>query len=210
MAALTRKTWATENPSTASTAASVGPRTRLPLMAAEFRLIAPGRSARSTSNGMLAWKAGALSALAMPVRATAPYSAHSGLLRGDERGERDGDDHLDDLHDDQEAHPVEAVGEQSADQREQQHRPELDEDQQPDEGGRFGAVVDVRGEREVLHPRADERQRHADEHDAEVAVRERGPDRAGRVTTIPTTVWSSDRGHVLTGWSSYRCGPPPT
>ena len=80
MAALTRKTWATENPSTARTAASVGPRTRLPLMAAEFRLIAPGRSARSTSNGMLAWKAGALSALAMPVNATAPYSAHSGLF----------------------------------------------------------------------------------------------------------------------------------
>ena len=29
---------------------------------------------------MLAWKAGALSALATPVNATAPYSAHSGLF----------------------------------------------------------------------------------------------------------------------------------
>jgi hypothetical protein len=56
-------------------------------------------------------------------------------VRGDEGGERDRHHHLHDLHADQEPRAVEAVGEQPADERQQQHRSELDEDQQPDERG---------------------------------------------------------------------------
>ena len=89
VAALTRKTWATEKPITASTAASAGPSTRLPLSTAELRLIAPARSARSTSSGMLAWNAGALRALAMPVSSDRAVQRPQRAVRGDERGQPD-------------------------------------------------------------------------------------------------------------------------
>ena len=78
VAALTRKSWAVVTPTSASTAASAGPSTRLALIITEFRLTAPARSARSTSSGTLAWNAGALRALPMPISSDAPNSVHNG------------------------------------------------------------------------------------------------------------------------------------
>ena len=130
---------------------------------------------------MLAWNAGALRALAMPVSSTAPYSVHSGLCVATSAASPMVTTICTTCMAMRKRIRLKRSASTPADEREQQQRPELHEDQQPDEGGRFGAVVDVGGKREVLHPRAHERQRHADEDDAEVAVRERRPDRAGRV-----------------------------
>ncbi len=63
----------------ASSAARIGPTTRVPLIIAELRLIAPGRSWRCTSSGIDDWKAGALSALAMPIPSCAANSVHSAV-----------------------------------------------------------------------------------------------------------------------------------
>ena len=67
--ALITKIQDTDSPTPARIAAATGPITRVPLIIAELRLIAPGRSVRWTSNGIDAWKAGALSALADPIPA---------------------------------------------------------------------------------------------------------------------------------------------
>ncbi len=67
----------TLSPATASTAASTGPMTRVPLIIAEFNEIAPGRSCRCTSSGIDDWNAGALSALAVPMPSCARKIVHS-------------------------------------------------------------------------------------------------------------------------------------
>ena len=52
--------------------------TRLALIITELRLTAPARSARWTSSGTLAWNAGALRALPMPMTSDTANSVHSG------------------------------------------------------------------------------------------------------------------------------------
>ena len=69
----------TLSPATASTAASTGPTTRVPLIIAEFSEIAPGRSCRCTSSGIDDWKAGALNALAMPMPSCARKIVHNAV-----------------------------------------------------------------------------------------------------------------------------------
>ena len=72
---------AVETPTMDSTAASSGPITRLPLIITELRATAPARSRRSTSSGTLAWNAGALRALPIPITSEQAISVHSGESR---------------------------------------------------------------------------------------------------------------------------------
>ena len=78
------------------------------------------------------------------------------------------------LHAHEEAAPVDDVGEQSADRRQEQQRSELREEQQADVRRRAGQLVRIRTEHHVLHPRADVRRERAEVDDAEVAVPQRG------------------------------------
>ena len=66
-----------EKPIAARNAASAGPAIRVPLIIAELRLMAPERSRRSTSIGMLALNAGALIVFAMPIGSCATKIVHS-------------------------------------------------------------------------------------------------------------------------------------
>ncbi len=78
VATLTRNRWAVDHPKAASSAASAGPSTRLPFIITELRLTAPARSARSTSSGTLDCRAGAFSALAVPISSEATNSVQIG------------------------------------------------------------------------------------------------------------------------------------
>ncbi len=67
--ALITKIHDTDRPTPARIAAATGPITRVPLIIAELRLIAPGRSERWTRSGIDAWNAGAFRAFAEPMPA---------------------------------------------------------------------------------------------------------------------------------------------
>ena len=75
---------------------------------------------------------------------------------------------------DEQPAPVDDVGEQPADRREEQQRAELREEDEADERRRAGQLERVRAEHDVLHPRADVRRERAEVDDAEVAVPQRG------------------------------------
>ncbi len=90
-----------------------------------------------------------------------------------------------------------SVGEHATGDREQQERSELHEHHQTDECRPARAVVDVRRQREVLHPRADVRQGQAEEDDPEPAVRECRPSGAGLVAVR--------RGREDFGGGAHRC-----
>ena len=82
---------------------------------------------------MLAWNAGALRALAMPITSDVANSVHSGGVGSDEHREHDAERDLQRLHHDQVRAAREAVGEDAGGDRQQQQRAELGEHQQPDE-----------------------------------------------------------------------------
>ena len=84
-----------------------------------------------------------------------------------------------DRQDDEEAPPVDFVGQEAADHGEDQGGPELGKDDDADERGRVREVVGVGAENDVLHPRADVRGEGAEEDDAEGPVRQCRPRRAG-------------------------------
>ena len=110
----------------------------------------------------------------MPITSDTANSVQSGEVSGDEPGQGDAERHLHELHADQERTAREPVGEDTGGDRQQQQRPELREHQQADERRRLGSMLDVRRQREVLHPRADVGQEQPDPDQPEVAVRERG------------------------------------
>ena len=97
----------------------------------------------------------------MPIASWVANSVQSGACPATSAASATDADQHHRLHRDDEAGAVEAVGEHAGRQRQQQHRPELGEHQQPDQRRRSGAVVDVGGQREVLHPRADVRRAEA-------------------------------------------------
>ena len=116
----------------------------------------------------------------MPIRNTMPTSAtRDGSSDGRDPRQPEGEQALQHRHGDEEPAAVEGVGQQAADEREQQQRTELREQQHADEGRRLGEVVGQRAEDDVLHPAADVRQERADEHPPEHPVAQGGPGRSG-------------------------------
>jgi len=89
-------------------------------------------------------------------------------LAGHEEGDEYGEGQRDRLHPELQLLLGDAVGQHTSGDREQQHRTQLHEDHRPDECRTARAGVDVRGQREVLHPRADVRERQPDEDDPEL------------------------------------------
>ena len=116
---------------------------------------------------MLAWKAGALRAMAIPITSDVANSVHSGGVGSDEPGQHDPENQLQQLHHDEVPAAREAVGEDAGGDRQHQKRTELGEHEEPDERSRLSALLDIRRQREVFHPRAD------------VGGEQTEPDRAG-------------------------------
>ena len=160
------------HPGGASSAARTGPTTRVPFIIAELRLIAPGRSWRCTSSGIDDWNAGALSALAIPMQQLRGEQRPDRGIDGDAVGHEEREDRRQRLHRELQLLLRHSVGEHAGGDRQHEQRAELHEHHHADECRASGAVVDVGRQREVLHPRADVRQREADEDDPEAAVRQ--------------------------------------
>ena len=112
-----------------------------------------------------------------------------------EVGDRDRQDHRRALHRQLQLLLRDAVGEHAGRDRQHQQGAELREDHQAHEGGAAGAVVDVGGQREVLHPRTDVRQRQTDEDDPESPVRQGRPGGAGLAAVIGRCVEFGCGGH---------------
>ena len=166
-----------------STPAIAGPITRLRLTCVELSEMAPARFRRPTRAGSTALHAGMFRALPMPTARTAPKSAtRDGLLdQPTTRGQHQREHGLLELEGDQQAAPVEGVGDQATDERQQQQRAELGEGEQADEGAGAGQLVGVRAEHERLHPRADVRRERPDPHPPE---RLHGEGRTGRAGPV--------------------------
>ena len=164
-------------PKAASVApASSGPNTRARLNWIEFSAIAFGRSFFSTSDGTSDWYAGPPNACAEP---------------GDERQRQDVPD-ADDVPGDtsaasvnavaictycdaeQQVAAIVAVGDDAADQRQQQDRQLAEEVVEAEVERRFGELEDEPALRDLLHPGADRRGEGAEPQDAEIPVGERG------------------------------------
>ena len=179
--ALTRNSWAVVTPTSANTAASAGPSTRLALIITEFRLTAPARSARSTSNGTLAWNAGALRALPIPISSEATKSVHNGACVATSAARTMLKVSCTDCIATRNGPAGEPVGQHAGGDRQQQQRSELREHEQTDESRRAGPVLDVGRKGEVLHPRADVGGEQPEPDQPEVAV---GEGRAGGAGTV--------------------------
>ena len=157
------------------TAPISGPITRERFICTDASATAPGRSSRGTSVGRIALSPGAPSAFEMPTAKThSAMSASDGLVGDRHEREQKREAELRELHAHEEPAPVDDVGEQPTERREEQQRPELREEQQTDVGRRTGQLVGVGAEHHVLHPRADVRREGAEVDDAEVAVPQRG------------------------------------
>ena len=107
-----------------STPAMAGPITRLRFTCVELSEMAPGRSVRPTRLGSTALHAGRLRALPMPMANTqANRAQRDGSSPDPDDGRQDQrEDRLLELEDDQEQPAVEQVGEEPAEQPEEQQR----------------------------------------------------------------------------------------
>ena len=155
--------------------------TRLPLIITEFMATAPARSAAVDQQ----WHAGLerrrVEGVADADDERARHQRPQRRVEADEHGQHGAEDALDRLHHDEVRAPRVAIGEDAGRDRQQQQRAELGEHEHADERRRPGALLDVRRQREVLHPRADVGGEQADPDPAEVPVRERGAGGAGTV-----------------------------
>ena len=120
-----------------------GPITRDRFICTDASETAPGRSSRGTSVGRIALRPGAPSALAMPTANTHDRDEHaatdaSAIATAASANENS---ELRELHADEEPAPIDHVGEQSAEHRQEQQRAELREVQQADERRRAGELV---------------------------------------------------------------------
>ena len=86
----------------------------------------------------------------------------------------EGGGHLDVLRAEQQPAAIVAIGDDAADEREQQDRQLPEEIVEPEEERRLGEVEDEPALRDLLHPRADRRGEGAEPEDAEIAVSEGG------------------------------------
>ena len=153
----------------------IGPITRERFICTDASATAPGRSSRGTSVGRIAFSPGAPSAFAMPIANTDADDQHlRRIARQRDAREPEREHELRELGADEEPAAVDDVGEQPAERREEQQRPELREEHEADEGRRAGELQRVGAEHDVLHPRADVGREHAEVDDAEVAMPERG------------------------------------
>ena len=124
------------------------------------------------------------------------------IVRQRDAGEPERQHELRELRADEEAAPVDDVGEQAAERRQEQQRPELREEHEADVRGRAGQLERVRAEHDVLHPRADVGRERAEVDDAEVAVPERGL----RGAALPRDVAVDERVLELLAASSSSSG----
>src|SRR5215216_1932664 len=155
------------------TAPMAGPMTRDRFICTDCSETAPGRSARGTRVGRIAAIPGALSELPTPIAKTQTTSAtRDGLLvaaRPASTTDRTSCSSCVMIKSLRRS----TVGGLLADRRHEQQRPELREEQDPDEDGRTGELVSECAEEHILHPRADVRRERPAPEDAEVAVPQR-------------------------------------
>ena len=115
----------------------VGPMTRDRFICTDASATAPGRSSRGTSVGRIALRPGAPSAFAMPIANTAAtMSTCDGSSDQRDAGEPERQHELGELRADEEPAPVDDVGEQAAERRQEQQRAELREEHEADVRGR--------------------------------------------------------------------------
>ena len=152
-----------------------GPMTRERFICTDVSETAPVRSSRGTRVGRIALRPGAPSALAMPIANTSTaISTCEGCDATRRRASPNDSAPCSTCMLDEQAAPVDAVGEQTADHRQEQQRAELAEVQQPDVEAAVRQLQRVLTEDDVLHPRADVRRERPDVDDAKVAVAQRG------------------------------------
>ena len=97
---------------------------------------------------------------------------HASLI--DERRERERGGHLDELRADEQPLPIVAVGDDAAEEREEEDRQLSQEVVEPEIERRLGEVEHEPALRDFLHPGADGRGEGAEPQHPEIAVRERG------------------------------------
>ena len=152
-----------------------GPTTRAEFITTLLRLTAFCSWSRPTISSTNVWRAGLSTTLTKPSRNAMRYTFQTAatpavtMIAESQRQQAGGD-----LRAEQQAALVEAVGEHAAPRPEQQHRQELQRGDDAERGAVLvGQLEDEPRLRDVLHPRAADRDRLPDEVEAVVAVAER-------------------------------------
>ncbi len=154
--------------------ASTGPTTRARLNWIEFSATALGRSSRSTSVGTSAWYAGPPKDCARPTTKERVRMIQTWIASGqDQSRQQERARHLHELRTQQDAPSIEPVGQDAAEEREQQKRRIAEKRVESQQKRRPRDREDQPVLRDLLHPGADAGREGTGPHQAKVAVRKR-------------------------------------